>query len=116
MEENESRKKLEIDKSTAAYMLGRRVTGILMKRRKPGDAKVAENRIFFMFDDGSGFEMFCTGHIFPKQVEQYMVPGRLVTLCKEHYDDEFIAVSNDNGEGYRVLINKPFVLGQNSKN
>lgn len=115
MEENKLGKQLEIDKSTAAYMLGRRVTGILMKRRKPKAEKVAENRIFFMFDDGSGFEMFCTGHIFPKQVEAYMVTGRLLTLCKERYDDEFVAVSNDNGEGYRVLINNPLPLDQNYK-
>jgi hypothetical protein len=110
MEQNTPGKKVEIDKSTAGYLLNRRVTGILMKRRKPGDAKVAENRIFFMFDDGTGFEMFCTGDILPKQVEQYMVPDRLLTLGKERYDDEFVAVSNENGEGYTVLVNKPAVL------
>lgn len=102
--------KAVFDKSTAGCMLGRRVTGILMKRRKPGAEKVAENRIFFMFDDGSGFEMFCAGQIFPKQVEQYMVASRLLTLGEDRYDNEFVAVSNDNGEGYQVLVNKPLVL------
>ncbi|HEX5057610.1 MAG TPA: hypothetical protein VFX02_14070 [Gammaproteobacteria bacterium] len=110
MDQNTPRKKVEIDKSTAGYLLNRRVTGILMKRRKPDAEKVAENRIFFMFDDGSGFEMFCSGQIFPKQIEAYMVAGRLLTLGKERYDDEFVAVSNDKGDGYNVLVNKPFVL------
>lgn len=110
MENEGAKKKTVFDKSTAGYVLNRRVTGILMKRRKPGAEKVAENRIFFMFDDGSGFEMFCTGDILPKQVEQYMVAGRLLTLNKEHYDNEFVAVSRDDGKGYDVLVNEPLVL------
>jgi hypothetical protein len=110
MQNQGSRKKVVFDKSTAGYVLNRRVTGILMKRRKPGAQKVAENRIFLMFDDGSGFEMFCTGQILPKQVEQYMVVDRLLTLDKEHYDDEFVAVSRDDGKSYDVLVNKPLVL------
>lgn len=110
MQDQGSRKKTVFDKSTAGYVLNRRVTGILMKRRKPGAEKVAENRLFLMFDDGSGFEMFCTGQILPKQVEQYMVTDRLLTLDKGHYDDEFVAVSHDDGKRYDVLVNKPLVL------
>lgn len=48
-------------------MLGRRITGIALNRRKPGVEKVVNNRIYFLFDDGTGFEMFCTGEIFPCQ-------------------------------------------------
>lgn len=95
-----SKKPMRFDKGIIDYMLGRRVTGILMKRRKPDAKKVAENRIFLMFDDGNGFKLFCTGDILPKQVEEYMVAGRLLTLGKERYDDEFVAVSNDKGDGY----------------
>ena len=110
MENGGAKKKMVFDKSPAGCVLGRRVTGILMKRRKPGAQKVADNRIFLIFDDGSGFEMFCSGQILPKQVEQYMVAGRLLTLADDKYDNEFVAVSNDGGEGYRVLVNKPLVL------
>lgn len=110
MENGGAKKKMVFDKSTAGCMLGRRVTGILMKRRKPGAQKVADNRIFLMFDDGGGFELFCTGQILPKQVEQCMAASRLLTLDKERYDNEFVAVSRDDGKGYDVLVNKPFVL------
>lgn len=101
---------MEYDKSTAGKMLGRRISGIALKRRKPGVEKVACNRIYFLFDDGTGFEMFCTGEIFPCQEIEAFDLHSLTKRGSNAYDNEFLGIANPDGEGCEVLINKPFKL------
>src|SRR5690606_7018091 len=43
--------------SPMSIILGKRISGLLLKRRK-AETKHPMNRMFLMFDDGSGFEFF----------------------------------------------------------
>lgn len=52
------------DFSPARAILGKCITGVMLKRRVD-DTKHPENRMFLMFDDGTGFECFTSGPIFP---------------------------------------------------
>lgn len=57
------------DFSPASAIAGKRITGVMLKRRK-ADTKHPENRMFLMFDDGSGFELFAGGPIFPWNIHR----------------------------------------------
>lgn len=52
------------DLSPARAIIGKRICGVLIKTRK-ADTKHPGNRMFLMFDDGSGYEFFSDGDVFP---------------------------------------------------
>jgi len=55
------------DIKPARAILGRRPTAVLLKRRR-GATKHPYNRMFLMFDDGSGMELFFPGLLLPQEL------------------------------------------------
>jgi hypothetical protein len=101
---------MEFDKSTASQMLGRRITGIALKRRKPDSKKVFVNIVYFMFSDGMGIEIACTGELIPCSQEEAFDLHRVTQRGGNAYDNEFLAVTNPDGAGHAVLINRPLEI------
>lgn len=52
------------DLTRMGFMIGRRVSAVLLKRVKP-EGRHPENRMFLAFDDGTGYEFFASGPIIP---------------------------------------------------
>lgn len=101
---------MEFDKGVIEYMLGRRITGFAFKRRKPGEKGVMSNVLFFMFDDGTGLEIVCNGELIPCNQQESFDLHRVAQRGNNAYDNEFLGITNPDGDGRAVLINVPLEI------
>lgn len=98
---------MEFDKSTASQMLGRRIIGIAIKRRKPASKHVMRNCLYFMFANGSGLEIVCNGELIPCSRPEAFDLHRVTQRGGNAYDNEFLGITDPDGDGQTVLINTP---------
>jgi hypothetical protein len=101
---------LEFDKSIIEHMLNRRITGIAIKRRKPGVKNVVNNLLYFMFEDGTGMEIPCAGELIPCHRQEAFDLHRVTRRGDNAYDNEYLAITDPDGEGQTVLINVPLEI------
>jgi hypothetical protein len=101
---------MKFDKGIIDHMLGRRITGVAFKRRKPGVKNVVNNVLYFMFEDGTGLEIVCTGELIPCDRQEAFDLHRITQRGSNAYDNEYLAITNPDGAGHEVLINTPLEI------
>ncbi|HEX5057611.1 MAG TPA: hypothetical protein VFX02_14075 [Gammaproteobacteria bacterium] len=101
---------MEFDKGLIEHMLGRRITGVAFKRRKPDVKNLVNNVLYFMFDDGTGMEIVCTGELIPCNQPEAFDLHRAAQRGSNAYDNEFLGIANPDGAGHAVLINTPLEI------
>jgi hypothetical protein len=101
---------MKFDKGIIDHMLGRRITGVAFKRRKREVKNVVNNVLYFMFDDGTGLEIICTGELIPCDRQEAFDLHGVTRRGSNAYDNEFLGITNPDGKGHAVLINVPLEL------
>lgn len=101
---------MEFDKSIIEHMLNRRITGIAIKRRKPGVKNVVNNLLYFMFEGGTGMEIVCAGELLPCRQQEAFDLHRVTRRGDNAYDNEYLAITDPDGAGRAVLINVPLEI------
>lgn len=95
------------DKRTAmCAIISCRIVGVMLNRRKDDGRVATLHTLLLQLDDNSAFEFRCPGIILPCSKLESFDLYRLYKRGQNAYENEVLVISNPDGEGVSVVINK----------